>query len=318
MFAWDAGWAAHIGRSFEHRVPTAPEPVLPAGPPASGTSLLPWASSRATRRFGFVFVAPRPAALLYPEDVCRLAAYLGDARSISSLFFDRAHSLETQSYAPREMKTALLNADGFGMAWYTPAAPSPALYRTVMPLWADDNVRRIAPHLVTGCALANVRSATIGMPSQTSNVSPFVEGAYAFTHNGFIRDFGLVRRRLAEGIDDVRYRAITGNTDSEHLFGCVMTELGRAPEDLAGALRRTVGRVRDLGVTALLNLILTDGRRVVALRTAIEGEAPTLYVHREPGGVLLASEPLEDAGFEPMAVHTLLEIAGGEVLSHPL
>ncbi len=238
--------------------------------------------------------------------MCRVAAYLGPPRSLHELWLAPAHNLVVQSYAPREMNGALLNADGFGMAWYTPASAEPALYRTVLPLWGDDNVASIARHLVSGCALANVRSATPGMGIQSSNVSPFVRGVWSFTHNGLVRSFPSVSRRLRALLDDESYASIRGNTDSEHVFALVMTHLARSG-DVTVAVRDALEALErlavDAGVGALLNFVLTDGRSLIAVRHAIGDAAPSLYV-RARDGVEIASEAL-DEGWAPIEAGTM-------------
>ncbi|MEZ4338684.1 MAG: ergothioneine biosynthesis protein EgtC [Sandaracinaceae bacterium] len=246
--------------------------------------------------------------------MCRLAAYVGPPRSLHSLWLAPEHSLERQSFAPREMKTALLNADGFGMAWYTPGEETPARYRTILPLWADENVRSMAKHLVSGYALANVRSATIGMPIQLSNVSPFVEGRWTFTHNGFVRDFHpVIARRIRDSLDDARYGAIVGNTDSEHLGAFVMSRLdgvdGDPTEAVVGALEAIVGLVD--GRKTLLNVIVGDGRWLVAVRHAMNGEAPSLYHRIRGDAVEVVSEPLDDDGWTEVAPGSVLTVDPG-------
>ena len=44
--------------------------------------------------------------------MCRLAAYLGAPLSPARLVFDGSHSLYEQSWAPRELLSGTLNADG--------------------------------------------------------------------------------------------------------------------------------------------------------------------------------------------------------------
>ncbi|MCB9595727.1 MAG: ergothioneine biosynthesis protein EgtC [Sandaracinaceae bacterium] len=241
--------------------------------------------------------------------MCRLAAYVGPPRTLHSLWLAPEHSLEVQSYAPREMKTAVLNADGFGMSWYSDAEDGPARYRTILPLWADENVRSMSKHLVTRCAVANVRSATVGMPVQLSNVSPFVEGRWTFTHNGFLRAFHpRFARKIRESLDDARYGSIVGNTDSEHLFAHLMTRLAGHDSDPTGIVADWIGEVAAMATEkALLNVIVTDGRWLVAVRHAVHGEAPSLYERARDGAVEVVSEPLDGDGWA--------EVASGSVLT---
>lgn len=239
--------------------------------------------------------------------MCRIAAYVGPPRTLHDLWLAAPHGLVVQSYAPREMNGAILNADGFGMAWYTSAAEEPALYRTVLPLWSDENVPRMAPHLVSGCALANVRSATPGMSTSIANVSPFVRGRWSFTHNGVVRAWKGLARTLRTALDDASYASIEGSTDSEHVFALVMTHLlaladGADPTPaVRSALRELEGLVRGAGASALLNFVLTDGRWLVAVRHAIDDRAPSLYRRAGGGGLELASERLDEHAWESVA-----------------
>jgi glutamine amidotransferase len=51
--------------------------------------------------------------------MCRMVGYLGGPPvSLSSVVLEPEHSLHVQSYAPTEMASGVVNADGFG--WYAP------------------------------------------------------------------------------------------------------------------------------------------------------------------------------------------------------
>ncbi|MGF1466075.1 MAG: ergothioneine biosynthesis protein EgtC, partial [Sandaracinaceae bacterium] len=234
--------------------------------------------------------------------MCRLAAYVGPERDLRSLWLAPPHSLVVQSYAPKELAGAILNADGFGAAWYTDAGPEPALYRTVMPLWGDENFPRMAAHLRTRHALANVRSATPGFGIQSTNVSPFVVGRHAFSHNGFVERFrDVMLRRLRDGLDDARYREIEGNTDSEHLFAHVRMGVAALGDDadprpaVRDRLRDVARWAEEAGVRALLNVLWSDGRWLCATRFAVGAAAPTHYNRpRADGGDEVGRAPHDD------------------------
>ena len=50
--------------------------------------------------------------------MCRLAAYIGPTLRLEELLLKPEHSLVKQSWAPREMMEARLNADGYGFGWF--------------------------------------------------------------------------------------------------------------------------------------------------------------------------------------------------------
>ena len=135
--------------------------------------------------------------------MCRHLAYLGPPTTLAALLFDPPHGLLHQSYAPADMRGGgTVNADGFGVGWYPPAAalaaahtpppvpgaaPSgepataahpaaapplaaegapgrPARYRSDRPIWADTAFAALAPVTTGTAVLGAVRSATTGLP----------------------------------------------------------------------------------------------------------------------------------------------------------
>ena len=67
--------------------------------------------------------------------MCRIVAYLGGPEAtLSSVVLEPEHSLLVQSYAPKEMMSGVVNADGFGVGWYAPwSGDEPAVYRSDVP-----------------------------------------------------------------------------------------------------------------------------------------------------------------------------------------
>ncbi len=130
--------------------------------------------------------------------MCRLAAYLGPAISLQQFLIDPPHSLYRQSWEPRELKYARLNADGFGFGWYDPDG-EPAKYTHSAPIWADANLPALARSLHNTLWIAEIRSATEGNPVHALNTAPFCADRRLFIHNGFISDFHhQVRPRMLQ------------------------------------------------------------------------------------------------------------------------
>ena len=236
--------------------------------------------------------------------MCRLAAYLGGPETtLSSLVLEPEHSLLVQSYAPAEMLSGVVNADGFGVGWYVPwSGEEPAVYRTEKPLWADRNFAGIAPRIRSRSILAAVRSATPGLPVEESGVPPFSSGPYAFVHNGAIPNFRhTAMRPLRDSLSDESHAGLLGATDSETIFAVLLDRLNETSGDLAEALVQTTQFVlkvcEDLGVYASLNLALTDGERRAFTRCSSEGPGNSLYFMEDgenfPGAVVVASERLD-------------------------
>lgn len=230
--------------------------------------------------------------------MCRHLAYLGSPRSLGELLLEPSHSLEVQSYAPKEMRGALLNADGFGVCWH--ADGRFARYRSTLPLWGDENLRELA-HLRSGCIVANARSATPGMGMGILNTPPFRHDGWVFSHNGYVRGFcDGTMRELRARLSDAAYASIRGTTDSEHLFALFLDALS-LETDPVDALKHTVATIHELDPDAemLLSMIVSDGEQILACTHAFGGEAPTLYLHHDED-VWIASEPTFDATWEPI------------------
>lgn len=244
--------------------------------------------------------------------MCRFATYLGPDISLGRFLLEPSHSLVRQAWQPREMQTALLNADGFGIGWYNQNGP--ATYRNVMPIWADPNLAELGRSLERGFWVGHVRSATPGFGAGFANTQPFVDGELMFVHNGFITGFSAgVRQQLRRWLASAIEADIHGNTDSEYLFAILRQLLAEDEErDLADALRLLQDLLNDWGAEhALLNLLLTDGSRVVALRHALDADCPSLYFTTDddmfPGAQLIASEPLTETGvWQTVPPHHLL------------
>ncbi|MFB3089839.1 MAG: class II glutamine amidotransferase, partial [Gammaproteobacteria bacterium] len=68
--------------------------------------------------------------------MCRLAAYIGPEISLGRFLMEPSHSLLRQSWEPKEMDEAVLNADGFGFGWVNQSNKA-AIYTNTYPIWSD-------------------------------------------------------------------------------------------------------------------------------------------------------------------------------------
>lgn len=246
--------------------------------------------------------------------MCRLAGYLGPPLGLNRFLLEPPHSLLRQSWQPREMRTALMNADGFGIGWFD-AEDRAAAYRLTHPIWSDPNLTSLGRTLVQPLWLAYVRSATEDFGTGLANTQPFIDEELIFFHNGFITPFGarirgLMRRWLHPDIES----GIDGTTDSEYLFACLRQHY-RQDQDasLEHALRMLVRQLEGWldTETMLLALLISDGRRLYGLRVSSGADAPSLYYTTDdetfPGGQLIASEPLTESEYwRPVPAQHLL------------
>jgi predicted glutamine amidotransferase len=211
--------------------------------------------------------------------MCRWLAYSGTAVPLENLVSKPANSLIHQSRESAMGATAL-NADGFGVGWYLPGDPVPALFRSVQPAWADANLEELARHIRSPLFLAHVR-ATTGTPVQQTNCHPFRHDNWLWVHNGAVRDFDRVKRDLVLAVDPQLYPGIVGSTDSELLFHLALT-FGLREEPIT-AVERMIGFVEQVGrahrVEAPLQMTVgtTDGVSVWAFRYSSEHRSRTLF-----------------------------------------
>src|SRR5919112_206630 len=268
--------------------------------------------------------------------MCRIAAYLGREQiPLSSLVLEPKHSLLVQSYAPKEMMSGVVNADGFGAGWYVPEVDDePAVYRSNAPIWADRSFASIAPKVHSATILAAVRSATPGLPAEESGVPPFASGPYLFAHNGAIKNFRTVAMRpLRDALSDASYSKLLGVTDSETIFALLLDRLrdaeaepgddGSLAEATAETLRMVSRICTKLGVYASLNVGITDGEAAVFARYSTGGAGNSLYFVEDneafPNAAVVASERLdEDAGWRQVPDRHLLVADYGGVATRPL
>ena len=214
--------------------------------------------------------------------MCRLAAYVGPPISLEKFLLQPEHSLVKQSWSPKEMREATMNADGFGIAWFADDAEA-AVYKNTHPIWSDANLHSLGRSLVRPRWLAAVRSATMVSDISWANNQPFTSEHILFTHNGYLENFaqawrGEIRRVLRPEFEN----RIHGTTDSEYLFA-LFSQYYEQTGGIAEAMTELVELLEKLarGKRALLSFIVSSPVQLVALRHAIGDASPTLYYYVE-------------------------------------
>jgi len=258
--------------------------------------------------------------------MCRMAARIGSSAPLSSLVYDAPHGLERQSYLPRELLSGHVNVDGTGVAWWPRrGAGEPLLYRTELPPWADGNLLRLLPRIEAEVEVALVRSATPGQGHGEQAVGPFVGGGLAVAHNGFVERWNeRAKRPLLAALDDDLFAASRAGTDSELLFLHVLQARrgleGAALETVvAAALRRVGDELQRLDLAARLDVLVSDGIHVLAVRWALGLDSNSIYVRHGAGGTVFASEPLDPSSrFVPLEPGHWARSDGAELRSGPL
>lgn len=208
----------------------------------------------------------------------RLLGYMANR---SDRLRDALH--QERALVPREVA-----ADGWGVGFYQ----GDEVLHKKRPHLAGEKVdlETIAGDVRSHCVILHLRQATVG-DFTAENTHPFRMRHWMFAHNGTIDRFASIREQLLQSMPDFLRRNIRGETDSEHLFHTVLSFLHDAGQldatdvDFAAgvsAIRSAVVLVDRLcaevgAKPATLNLVLTNGRRMWALR---RGAAMTLAERR--------------------------------------
>lgn len=245
----------------------------------------------------------------------RLVCYLGAPASPAPLVFGGAHSLYRQSWAPREMLSGSINADGYGVVWYHQGTPR--RMTGPGPIWQDRETEGVLESVSSPCVLAAVGSSSPDRDRRGIGSLPLVHEGWSFALDGFVPDFRRRHMRpLRERLRDDLYAALQGASEAETIFLLAVQEAEGAETSLSAALERVAGLVVErVGrkEEAQLNMILSDGARVGILRTATVLLTNSLYMARYqdvgPGGIVVASERLDPASaWEAVDGHHRVEL----------
>ena len=225
--------------------------------------------------------------------MCRHLGWLGAPVPASSLVLDPPSGLLVQSYSPRRQKHGTINADGWGVGFFDQGVRR---WRSDKPLWGDASFASVAPALRSGCFVAAVRSATVGMPIEPSASAPFSDGNWLLSHNGIVDRAVLPASAMAESTVDSAVLAA-------HIFERGMDALGDTVI-LVGT--------RDPG--ARLNILAGNGSTLLATTWG-----DTLFSLRRDDGIVLASEPYDDdPNWRDIPDRHLVEVTGTNLTLTPL
>ncbi len=246
--------------------------------------------------------------------MCRLVAYAGAETPLAPLLYGGTHSLHHQSWAPRELLSGSVNADGWGVAWHDGAGAR--RLAEPRPVWQEGHLRSLLAGVRAPVAVAALRNATPGIPPDRSGLLPMVARGWIFVLNGSVPDFRRAHMRaLRASLPDELYGTLQGSSDSETLFLLALAALERGASPWA-ALEDAVDKVRARvgDDEAQLTLVLAGADGVWALRTSTVARTNSLYLARghelAPGGALLASERLDEAAtWEELPAHARIRLA---------
>lgn len=226
--------------------------------------------------------------------MCRHLGWVGEPVSVASLVLDPPYALLVQSYSPRLQKHGLMNADGWGVGFFD--QHTPRRWRSAAPLWGDASFASVAPALRSGCVVAAVRSASVGMPVEPSATAPFTDGHWLLSHNGMVDRSVLPPSSRAESVVD------------SAVLAALIFDRG------LDALGDTVVEVGEADPNARLNILAGNGSRLLATTWG-----DTLSFLRRDDGVVLASEPYDDdPRWQDVPDRHLVDVTGTQVELIPL
>lgn len=235
--------------------------------------------------------------------MCRHLAWLGRPRTLQELLVDPPYGLVRQSFSPRHQRYGTVNADGFGVGWFSAERAEPARYRRATPIWSDLSFASLAGVVRSGCVLAAVRSATVGGPGGEEACAPFLlPGGVLLSHNG-----AVPVAAIAPLVSPAALAAVGSTVDSAFVAALVADRLADPRRGgLAAALSATVAEVAAVAPAARLNLLATDGATVAATTWG-----DTLGWRVADGGVIVGSEPSDDEpGWTDVPDRSLLVLSG--------
>ena len=234
--------------------------------------------------------------------MCRMLGMVSERpQPVADLLLDAPHSLLRQSRMSCQPNSGCgPHADGWGLAWRTDG--SVRLAKSGKSAGNDPEFPRQAREPVTDLLLAHVRQASHGA-TNPENAHPFQtpDRRLTLAHNGTIH--------CGEG-----FHLAEGRTDSAVFLDWLSARWRGQGGELVQLLRQAAG---SFGYSAL-NLLLTDGERLYALRcfspTQKHAAYYTLFFRESAGRLVVASEPPDEVGgWVPLDNGELLVAAPGSL-----
>ena len=186
--------------------------------------------------------------------MCRHIGYIGKKKDLYSILLKHKHSLIELAYKPKLMNEAILNADGFGLAWKNKEIFK--TYKNYLPIWNDLNLDSLSKSISSDLVIGNVRSATISENQGYFNTHPFNFKNFCFSHNGFIKNFNhTTRKRIFKYLKPKYISLMKGQTDSELIF-LLLIQISEDEKNLGKSIKNTIQIVMDNCDACMLNFLI--------------------------------------------------------------
>ena len=144
------------------------------------------------------------------------------------------------------------HCDGWGLSTVDKGGSHTVLERKVEAAAQSSTFKDTVAKNVADGALLHLRWATKGLSISENNTHPFMYGDYSFIHNGSI----FPPDAIAPFIDPKFLPLIVGDTDSEHYFYLVMTEIEKL--GLVDGVKSALKIIKENGETTSLNCMLMN------------------------------------------------------------
>lgn len=218
--------------------------------------------------------------------MCRVLVYLGPRIALRDLLYASDNSLIRQTHDPKMLR--MLNLAGCGVLAWDPTSRLPeeplAYHSVTLPVF-DRNLFAMSDKIAATAVIAHVRGVPLSSQSTVGeqNLHPFrFPGVrLAMAHNGGLAHFERMRFALARHFRPEVGAHIRGNTDSEWVYALLLSQLTdphalHTAEEIIAAVRRTLDIIRavreehDIHTSSSLNLFLSNGRCIVAVRYVLD------------------------------------------------
>ncbi|MDP3889992.1 class II glutamine amidotransferase [Nocardioides sp.] len=219
-----------------------------------------------------------------------------------------------------------VHGDGWGMAWHDPADDSTRSASSAASAAVDPAYDELVRSELGAAGLVHLRWATGGLPVSEANTHPFIDGGYAFAHNGHVSPIS----RLEELLTPRSREALIGETDSERYFRFVLQTIEEHGDEAEGATRAIAQLVKEFPDCSLNALMLTPDRMFAihinsratsplrALREMFdnEDEIPSRHTSEyfamdyrvTPDAIHVISSGLDEPGWDPVPADTAVMV----------
>lgn len=216
--------------------------------------------------------------------MCRVLSYIGEPILMEDLIYKPSNSLIDQALNPKFMfHYKNLCGNGF-IAWDKKNRPdeTPIHYKTAELPFFDRNLLNLVQHIKADCAIAHVRGGGSNQNAITidSNAHPFLfpKAPVAMAHNGTLHNLVDIKADLAEFMDRRWLASMRGTTDTEWIYGTLLTHLCRKQRtklralDVVDALQdtfHTIKKMRDkkgIRTPSPVNTFISNGDFIVIAR----------------------------------------------------